>query len=77
MVRVFGGWRNSGRQAAKRLGAALRAGSVDCVVVRARWIGHAQVDTVRRLARKVGVRVVVVPRGRASLEDALERLTER
>jgi hypothetical protein len=57
----FSGPRHGGNGELRRLEGALRAGTVDHVVILARWNGHAATKRVRRLCRKRGVRVTIVP----------------
>jgi len=45
----------------RRLIAAVRARSVDLVIILARWNGHSATSVVRRFCRRAGVEVVVVP----------------
>ena len=57
----FCGRRYGGNGELRRLESALRAGSLDRVVILARWNGHSATVRVRRLCRLRGVPVVVVP----------------
>ena len=45
----------------RRLESALRAGGFDHVVILARWNGHSATTKVRRLCKRRGVPVTVVP----------------
>jgi hypothetical protein len=53
--------RDGGNGELRRLEAALRAGSIDRVVILARWNGHAATRRVRRLCRARAVPVEVRP----------------
>lgn len=53
--------RFGGNGEARRLEAAIRSGSIDRVVILARWNGHSSTQAVRRLCRRLGIPVVVVP----------------
>lgn len=60
-VRVFPARRYAGNRSLRSLEESLRSGGVDRVVVLARWNGHAATTRIRRLCRKLGVPVEVIP----------------
>ena len=45
----------------RRLETALRSGTIDRVVILARWNGHSATTKVRRLCKSRGVPVTFVP----------------
>jgi hypothetical protein len=45
----------------RRLTASLRARSIDLLLILARWNGHSATKQIRRLCRRLGVRVVIMP----------------
>jgi hypothetical protein len=53
--------RYGGNGELRRLHSALRAGSIDLVIILARWNGHSVTRKVRHLCRRLGVDVFVVP----------------
>ena len=60
-VRVLRARRYGGNGELRRLEGALKAGTVDLLVVLARWNSHSVTTRALRLCRKLGVRVEVVP----------------
>lgn len=58
-ARFFQSPRSGGNGELRRLVAALRSGSIDCVVVLARWNGHAATGKLRRICRRYGVEFVL------------------
>ena len=60
-VRVFLGRRYGGNGELKRLERSMRAGSVDRLVVLARWNGHSATTYAVRLARRLRVPFEIVP----------------
>lgn len=60
-VRIFRGRRYGGNGELKRLERSMRAGSVDRLVVLARWNGHSATTYAVRLARRLGIPFEVVP----------------
>ena len=57
----FQGQRFGGNGQLRRLESALRSGTIDQVVILARWNGHSATAKVRRLCRSRGVPVTLVP----------------
>jgi len=60
-VRVFLARRYGGNGELRRLERALKAGTVDLLVVLARWNSHSATTRALRLCRRLGIRVEVVP----------------
>ncbi len=60
-VRVFRGRRSGGNGELRRLERALKAGSIDRVVVLARWNGHSETRRAMRICRRLGIPVTVHP----------------
>ncbi len=60
-VRIFQGRRYGGNGELKRLERSMRSGSVDRLVILARWNGHSATTFAARLARRLGIPVEVVP----------------
>ena len=58
-ARFFQSPRSGGNGELRRLVAALRAGSIDCVVVLTRWNGHSATGKLRRICRRYGVELVL------------------
>ncbi len=60
-VRIFRGRRYGGNGELRRLERALKSGTVDLLVILARWNSHSATSRALRLCRRLGVRVQVVP----------------
>ncbi len=60
-VRYFQARRDGGNGELRRLLAALAAGSIDTVVILARWNAHCVTGRVRAVCKRLGVRVIVEP----------------
>ena len=60
-VIFFQGGRSGGNGELARLEAALRAGSIDQVILLARWNGHSVTTRVRRVCRALGIPVRLLP----------------
>ncbi len=53
--------RYGGNGELRRLEASLRSGAIGRLVILARWNGHAATRSMRRLCKKLGVPVELVP----------------
>ena len=73
-VRHYGSHRDVGNGGHRRLRSALRANSIDAVVLHARFIGHDLAVAVRRLCRARRIPVVTVMQGREAVRCAIECL---
>ncbi len=60
-VRSFQSRRHGGNGELKRLERSMRSGSVDRLVILARWNGHSATTFAARLARRLGVAVEIIP----------------
>ncbi len=58
-VRCYQARRYGGNGELRRLLAALAAGSIDTVIILARWNAHCVTRRVRAVCKRLGVRVVV------------------
>lgn len=59
--RVFRGRRYGGNGELRRLEAALRSGSIDRLIILARWNGHSSTTRALRLCRRYGVSWQLIP----------------
>jgi hypothetical protein len=60
-VRFYQARGDGGNGELRRLLAALAAGSVDTVIILARWNAHCVTSRVRAVCKRLGVRVVIEP----------------
>lgn len=60
-VRVYKSPRDGGVNDVHRLEASIKAGSIDRVVVLARWNAHGATQRIRKLCRRLGIPVDVLP----------------
>lgn len=59
-IKIYKSTDHGGNGELRRILAALRAGSIDLVLVLRRWNGHSATTAIRRLCRKLGVACQVV-----------------
>ena len=60
-ARCFKAHRYGGNGELRSLLAALAAGSIDTVIILARWNAHCVTRRVRAMCKRLGVRVIVKP----------------
>lgn len=71
-VRRFPSSGDAGRGALRSALAAIRAGAFALVVVHARWMGHGDSESLRRLCRNLGVPCRVVTGGMTTVWRVLQ-----
>ena len=69
--RTYASHRQVGARSRRRAEAALRAGTVACVVLFTRWAGHTDTGAIKALCRARGIAVHVVTTGFSTARDVL------
>jgi hypothetical protein len=70
-IRTYASHHRVGARSRRRAEAALRAGTVACVVLFTRWAGHTDTGAIKALCRARGIAVHVVTTGFATARDVI------
>lgn len=73
-LRAWAGSKSGGRGALSSLEDALRSGAIDAVVVLTKWVGHTQLDRVKRLCARFDVPLRFVNGGLGAASRVVARL---
>lgn len=73
-IRSWASSKTGGRGALASLEAALRAGTIDAVVVLTSWVGHSQLGRVKRLCARFNVPLRFVRGGLGHASRVVRRL---
>ena len=77
LVRAIASTKHGGNGGLRALIASIHAGSVRCVVLLVRWLGHSESGAIRKACRAVGVRCLLVTTGLSAARATIDREVAR